>query len=341
MTPATDIPNRPKPSDLIVFDPRTSRLRFVVFYVPYPGDVFKFKIICRQVGVDGKKIPGTAMIDFVVNDIFNEELKTIEHISLFFRKLILVECGVWYKYQDHIMLNDDSVNIAKWISWFNDITRVASFSSEGLDTLIACTVPTPAVATVESVDRVEPVANPSYFQARRVGLQNGLQNGPARSSFNVSRSGGVVMLPPITRFTAPSNTSNGKRRMETMEGVLDTFKTFTAFTTSTTSGQPSFKKILTVAPAIPAIPAIPIMPAITAIPAIHVNPNPVNPVQSTYDQVFSTSVSIKAGGSSFSSSISSEVTLKPIIDRHYDDDSMEGLPFTSDSFGLDGYDAFS
>ena len=141
LLPTPDTPNNPTSSSLIVFNPMTPRLRFLVVYAPhFTADGFKFKLISRQIGVDGQKIAGTSLIDFVIDDISTGD--TITHIASFFKKLILFECGLQYRYQDCSMVSADSIMIAKWTSWFSDVTKIIPFNSRCLDILIAQTVST-------------------------------------------------------------------------------------------------------------------------------------------------------------------------------------------------------
>ena len=149
--PIEGMPYFPKSNALVTIDPIASRLRFFVEYVPYlPEDgsnsPFMFKAYSRQIGVDGKIIPGGPLIDMLVDDIFIGN--TIDRVTSFFQKVILVECGLWYKYQDHLVVNDDSVDITKWVSWFQGFSRVVSLSVRNLDTVIANTIHIPGISAV-------------------------------------------------------------------------------------------------------------------------------------------------------------------------------------------------
>jgi hypothetical protein len=147
LIPIPGMPYCPKPSDLLMIDQGTTRIKFVVSYVPYLTEGgFKFKALSRQIGEDGLKLPGGALIDFVIGDIFTG--KTMDHVTALFQKLILVECGLWYKYQTHSGVNDDSIDIKKWISWFSDVSRIVPLNVSSLDAIIAKTVRIPIITPV-------------------------------------------------------------------------------------------------------------------------------------------------------------------------------------------------
>jgi hypothetical protein len=147
LIPIPGMPYCPKPSDLLLIDNGTPRIKFVVSYVPYLTEGgFKFKALTRQIGENGLKLPGGPLIDFVIGDIFTG--KTMDHVTSFFQKLILVECGLWYKYQTHSGVNDDSIDIKKWASWFSDVSRIVPLNVSSLDSVIAATIQIPDSAPV-------------------------------------------------------------------------------------------------------------------------------------------------------------------------------------------------
>jgi hypothetical protein len=142
LIPIPDMPYFPKQSSLISTVNGTTRIKFVVSYVPYMTDGgFKFKALSRQIGENGQRLPGGPLIDLVIGDIFSG--RTVDRVTSFFQKLILVECGLWYKYQNHSGVNDDSVDIKKWVSWFSDVSRVVPLSVSQLDSIISSTIQIP------------------------------------------------------------------------------------------------------------------------------------------------------------------------------------------------------
>jgi hypothetical protein len=147
LIPIPGMPYCPKPSDLLMIDPDTTRIKFVVSYVPYLTEGgLKFKALSRQIGENGLTLPGGVLIDLVIGDIFTG--KTMDHVTAFFQKLILVECGLWYKYQIHSGVNDDSIDIKKWISWFSDVSRIVPLNVSSLDAIISKTVRIPVITPV-------------------------------------------------------------------------------------------------------------------------------------------------------------------------------------------------
>lgn len=147
LIPIPGMPYCPKPSDLLTIDQDTTRIKFVVSYVPYLTEGgLKFKALSRQIGENGLTLPGGVLIDLVIGDIFTG--KTMDHVTAFFQKLILVECGLWYKYQMHSGVNDDSIDINKWISWFSDVSRIVPLNVSSLDAIISKTVRIPVISPV-------------------------------------------------------------------------------------------------------------------------------------------------------------------------------------------------
>jgi hypothetical protein len=216
------------PNPLIQVDIQTRRLRFFVIYVPFFTDSgFRFKALARQMGEDGKKIEGGRMIDFVVSDIFTG--KTIDRISSFFEKWILVDSGLGYTYQGHVNVNEDSINIAKWVSWFDDIKEIVQLNSTGLDGVIASVCTGAAqMSTLGSNSEPNPeqgaISGPAlcHFPGKNTQL--------SRPAFNSFTSGKGFVMPPLK---SPSLYISNKRGGETFNGAS------------------SFKKALTVSPVSP------------------------------------------------------------------------------------------
>lgn len=140
--------------NMITVDKRTVRIRFVVSYTPVisKDGMLGFSIYGRQIGEDGLKLPNSPLFDITICDVFNG--KTIDHITVFFQKFILVDCGLWYQYQDHRGVNDDSVNITKWVSWFEDYSQIIPLNVQYLDGFLQETYNVPKLSNLQSTQEV-------------------------------------------------------------------------------------------------------------------------------------------------------------------------------------------
>jgi hypothetical protein len=196
----------PKPTQLIKFDPRSPRLRFMVTYVPYfteNGGVFK--ILSRQIGEDGLKINGGAMLDIVANDVLKG--KTCDCLASFFKKLIYRECGLWYVYQSSHVVNNDFINIPKWLSWFDGVKCTVCITENSLDSSIGKTLKSPIenstipVAAASGARNVPPPPIPYSPLSTGIGANAG------KSSHSSAVFGGLIQ---------PQITSNGAKPLSSL-----------------------------------------------------------------------------------------------------------------------------
>lgn len=328
LLPTPDTPNNPTSSSLIVFNPLTPRLRFLVVYAPhFTADGFKFKLISRQIGVDGQKIAGTSLIDFVIDDISTGD--TITHVASFFKKLILMECGLQYSYQNCSMVSDDSIKIAKWASWFSDVTKIIPFNSRCLDILIAQTVSTQndyyqngKVAIPAGHSRVVlPPVTTLLKRQMEYGLLEGCESKAAKYDHP------IPAIPGSAQFTEYSDPISLPEKIDP----------YNQFNRSNHSNDPTSPPDLPNLPDLPKLPDMPKLPDLPNLPKLPVPTIPEKFASFTYDRIFST-VSIKGftvGGGSFRASLSSGVTLNPVVGGLVDrtDTETAGLPFLNNSFG--------
>jgi hypothetical protein len=118
-----------KSSDLIVVG---QRIRFFIVYVPFPlFGRLDFKVYCRQIGDDGRKLEGLPLLDMIMPDILQGS--TINHISSFLSKFIMVESGLWFQYEKHSFPCEDYIELNKWGSLFSNFPRMVSIHVSSLD----------------------------------------------------------------------------------------------------------------------------------------------------------------------------------------------------------------
>lgn len=125
-------------SDLIVITPGSTSINFFVTYVMYPFlNGVNYKVNCVQFGLTGPKgedmgkIPNQPMIDVVIPNLHIGS--TIEKISSFLQKLIMVECGLHYQYDSHQILSDEYSDISRWTSIYSNVTKLISIHVHSLD----------------------------------------------------------------------------------------------------------------------------------------------------------------------------------------------------------------
>lgn len=128
-------------SDLIVIAPGSTSINFFVTYVvsPFHGGV-NYKVHCVQLGLIGPrgedmgKIPNQHMIDIVIPQLHIGS--TIEKISSFLQKLIMVECGLHYQYDGHHALGDAYVDISRWASVYSNVSKLITIHIQSLDDML-------------------------------------------------------------------------------------------------------------------------------------------------------------------------------------------------------------
>ena len=312
LVPLPGAPMHPvcNPNPLIRVDTQTRRLRFFVIYVPcFTGSGFNFKVLSRQIGENGHKMEGGKMIDFVVNDFFTG--RTIDNISCFFEKWILVDSGLRYTYQGHVNVNEDSVNIAKWLSWFDDVKEIVPLNSMGLDSVIA--------ALARSAQVSDPGSNSE--PSSELNSEPALRHFPGKKfphskpalfpyTFNSFTSDKGLALPPLKSLKFPSTYDSHKRMIETFGDVS------------------SCKRTHTVSPVTPITHATPINPIVLVDP-VHLNS--VVPLNGSAEPVYDTTfTSNDKSTCAFVPDLSTTTTQA--VDSSSDFDLSSGLPFLSASW---------
>jgi hypothetical protein len=125
-------------SDLIVIAPGSTSINFVIMYAmhPFHGGM-NFKVHCVQMGLTGPNgedlgtIPNQPLIDIVIPQITVGS--TVEKISSFLQKFIMVECGLHYQYESHCSLAEEYSDINRWASLFSNVSKVVKIDLNTLD----------------------------------------------------------------------------------------------------------------------------------------------------------------------------------------------------------------